>query len=148
MLVQHGSKQTSMLASDPASASSRVRNSVLSATWPELTAPEGPWAVPGTVQFRDPSDRNQLLPLLLDGLLCKHCATQDWTRKKRKGTFLHVLAGTWPFCTVAGVLETQKWVICCLTFSCSMVNLLLAVCAYEFSSNPFVPKLLLLPTQL
>lgn len=75
------------------------------------------------------------------------CNTElDW-KKKWKGTFLQVLAGTWPYQTVAGVLETQKGVICCLKSGCSTVKLLLVMCSCEFSSSPCVSKLLLLPTQ-
>lgn len=75
------------------------------------------------------------------------CNTELDGKKKWKGTFLQVLAGAWPYHTVAGVLETQKGVICCLKSGCSTVKLLLAACSCEFSSSPYVSKLLLLLTQ-
>lgn len=73
---------------------------------------------------------------------------QTWN-KEWKGTVLQLLAGTWPFHTVAGTSESQKGVICCLKSGRSTVKLLLAGCAVcEFSSSPCVSKVLLLPTQL
>jgi len=83
MLVWHRSKQVSVLANDPLLAWSRVGNSSLSAARPELTAPGGAWAVLGTGQFGSRRMQTGRSPLLLDGLLFKHCRTQAWTRKKK-----------------------------------------------------------------